>query len=152
VRIGDLPVPGSHSITVGGSNPALAGLSSGPRQSVVSGPPQPALENVALPGEPKIDLGTVGGATAALDYIDGKVDAILDIRSQLGATQNTLAAAYDNTAIGASNLSAARSRIRDTDYASEAAQLTRAQILRQAGASMVAQANALPQQALLLLR
>ncbi|MES2118640.1 MAG: flagellin, partial [Pseudomonadota bacterium] len=98
------------------------------------------------------DLSSFSGATSALDFIDSKLDSSNAIRAQLGALENRLKLAYDGAIGTGTNLAAARSRILDTDYASETAQLTRSQILQQAAASMVAQANATPQQALLLLR
>jgi flagellin len=99
-----------------------------------------------------MDLSTYSGASDALDYLDGKLNQVNEVRALLGADMNRLTAAASNAGNAAENLSAARSRILDADYAEEAAQLTRSQILRAAGASIVAQANALPQQALLLLR
>jgi flagellin len=103
-------------------------------------------------GDPPIDLGSASGASDALDFIDAKIDSANAVRAQLGALQNRLLLVYDGDLGGSTNLAAARSRILDTDYASETAQLTRSRILQQAAASMVAQANATPRQALLLLR
>ncbi|PHV03975.1 flagellin [Janthinobacterium sp. BJB412] len=140
-----------HSLTVGGSNPALAGLAPGSTSATPNGATV-HIEATTSSGEPPIDLGSFAGATAALDYIDAKLDEIGTIRSGLGALQNRLDAAHAAALDRVVNLSAARSRIVDTDYASEMAQLTRAQILQQAGASMLAQANLLPNQALQLLR
>ena len=142
----------AHSVAIGGANPAAAGFTAGTQASSATGNTVTILRSASSGGEPPIDLSSFSGATLALDYIDSKIDSADAVRSYLGATQNRLQQAYDNTASQSANLSAARSRIRDTDYASETAQLTRTQILQQAGASLVAQANALPQQALLLLR
>lgn len=151
VNLTDTIAPGAHAITIGGSNPGAAGFSAGAQASTLSGGTVRQLAPVST-GEPAIDLASVDGATAALDYIDGKIDSSNELRTLLGATENRLAAAYSGAIDQAANLSAARSRIRDTDYASETAQLTRAQILQQAGVAIVAQANAAPRQALLLLR
>ncbi len=142
----------AHSVAIGGSNPGAAGFAAGPQAASATGNTVTVLLPASSGGEPPIDLTTFSGATLALDYIDSKIDSANAIRSYLGATQNRLQQSYNNTASESANLAAARSRIRDTDYASETAQLTRTQILQQAGASMVAQANALPQQALRLLR
>ena len=142
----------SHSVTIGGSNPGAAGFSAGVQASSATGNTVTILRPAGSGGEPPIDLTSFSGASLALDYIDSKIDSANQLRGYLGATQNRLQQAYSNTELESTNLSAARSRIRDTDYASETAQLTRSQILQQAGASMVAQANALPKQALLLLR
>jgi flagellin len=110
------------------------------------------LQAQGVDGEPHIDLGSFAGATAALDYIDGKLDATNAIRAQLGATGRRLDAIYQGTLASAANLAEARARIRDTDYATETTELTRGQILQSAASAIVAQANALPNQALLLLR
>ena len=72
-------------------------------------------------------------------------------RSYLGATENRLASTIDNNRNAEINLSAARSRIMDADYAVEVANMTRAQILQQAGTSVLAQANQIPQNVLSLL-
>ena len=73
-------------------------------------------------------------------------------RADLGAIQNRFGSVISNLATTSENLSASRSRIRDTDYARETAELTRAQILQQAGTAMVAQANQVPQSVLTLLQ
>jgi flagellin len=70
----------------------------------------------------------------------------------MGAVQNRLESTIANGQTTAENLAASRSRIQDADYAAETAQLTRAQILQQAGVAMLAQANALPNNVLALLR
>jgi len=152
VTVDEAPRSGAHSMTIGGVNPAQAGLVAGAQASVRIGPPDFQERSIRSPGEPPMDLSTFSGATAALDYIDGKLNEVNEVRAQLGAASNRLTAAASNAGNTADNLSAARSRILDTDYADEAAQLTRTRILREAGASIVAQANAMPQQALLLLR
>lgn len=99
-----------------------------------------------------IDMGSHAGATAALTYIDSKIDFIGIERARLGAMQNRLTYAYNNTRVMAENLTASRSRIVDTDFAAEAATMTRAQILQQAASAMLSQANAMPNQILQLLR
>lgn len=152
VTVIEAPRPGSHTMRVGGVNPAAAGLSAGKTASVIVGPPDMQLQSVYTPGEPALDLSTFSGASEALDYLDGKLDDVSGIRALLGATSNRLTSAAGNAENSANNLTAARSRILDTDYASETALMTRGRILREAGASMLAQANALPGQALQLLR
>lgn len=152
VTVEEAPRSGAHFLTIGGNNPAQAGLTAGAQASVRLGAPDYQLRTTYTAGEPPMDLSTHGGASDALDYLDGKIDEVNAIRGQLGAASNRLTAAASNAGNAADNLSAARSRILDADYAEEATQLTRTQILRAAGASIVAQANALPQQALLLLR
>ncbi len=85
---------------------------------------------------------------AALDSALSQVDSL---RSELGAVQNRFESAITNLSTNETNLSAARSRIEDADYATEVANMTRAQILQQAGTSVLAQANQLPQSVLSLL-
>jgi flagellin len=74
------------------------------------------------------------------------------MRAQLGAVQNRIQSTVDSLQATSQNLSAARSRIQDTDFAAESANLTRAQVLQQAGTAMLAQANAMPNQVLTLLK
>ncbi|WP_456432729.1 flagellin N-terminal helical domain-containing protein [Thermosulfuriphilus sp.] len=99
-----------------------------------------------------IDISTKAGAQKAIDIIDEALQQISDIRSQFGAVMNRLESTVANLGNVAENLSAARSRILDADFAAETAELTRAQILQQAGTAMLAQANMLPQAALSLLQ
>ncbi|MDP2559861.1 flagellin [Psychrobium sp. 1_MG-2023] len=98
-----------------------------------------------------VDLGTQTGAQDALDVIDGALAQIDSQRSTLGAIQNRFEHTISNLANIEENVSASRSRIRDTDFASETAMMTKNQILQQAGTSILAQANQLPQAALSLL-
>jgi len=90
-------------------------------------------------------------ARLALAAIDADIDTITSERAKLGAVQNRLESTIRNVANVIENQSAARSRIRDADFATETANLTRTQILQQAGTAMLAQANALPQSVLQLL-
>jgi flagellin len=98
-----------------------------------------------------IDISTIETATAAIDVIDGALAQINGIRADLGAIQNRFMSTIGNLQTSSENLTAARSRIQDTDFAAETANLTRSQILQQAGVAMLAQANALPQNVLKLL-
>jgi len=94
-----------------------------------------------------------GAATVnPLSILDNALNTVDSLRSQLGAAQNRFEAAIDNLATTTTNLSAARSRIEDADYAVEVSNMTRAQILQQAGTSVLAQANQVPQTVLSLLR
>lgn len=110
------------------------------------------LQAGALQEVGSINISTVEGATRALDIVDGALARVSSIRADLGAVQNRFEATIANLQVNSENLSAARSRIRDTDFAAETAALTRAQILQQAGVAMLAQANALPNQVLSLLQ
>lgn len=98
-----------------------------------------------------IDLTTSQGAQDAIAVIDGALAKVDKNRSVLGATQNRLSSTVNNLSSIVENSSAARSRIRDTDFTVETAELTKNQILQQAGTSILAQANQLPQAALSLL-
>ncbi|WP_458524980.1 FliC/FljB family flagellin [Onishia taeanensis] len=91
------------------------------------------------------------GSSDALSSLDDALKAVDDQRSQLGAIQNRFESAITNLQTNETNLSAARSRIEDADYATEVADMTRAQILQQAGTSVLAQANQVPQGVLSLL-
>ena len=84
--------------------------------------------------------------------IDSAIKAVDDQRSLLGASQNRFESTITNLNNTVSNLSAARSRIQDSDYATEVSNMSRAQILQQAGSSVLAQANQVPQTMLSLLR
>jgi len=99
---------------------------------------------------------TIGDSTvnfqSVIDGIDDALDKINSERAVLGATQSRFEAIISNLQIGVENQSAARSRIMDADFAAETANLSRAQVLQQAGNAMVAQANQLPQQVLSLLK
>lgn len=99
-----------------------------------------------------IDIGTQKGAWDALQKIDGAINKVNTARGQLGATQTRFEKTVENIDIQNENLSAARGRIVDADFAKETANLSRTQILQQAGTAMVSQANQLPQQVLQLLQ
>ena len=100
----------------------------------------------------QMDISTADGAQIAIQVIDNALTEINSSRADLGALQNRFEAVVSNISITSENLSAARSRIMDADFAAETAALTRAQILQQAGVSILAQANSLPQLALSLLQ
>jgi flagellin len=99
-----------------------------------------------------VNISTAAGATSALSVIDSALAGISSQRAALGAIQNRFESTVSNLQTTSENLSASRSRIQDADFASETANLSRAQILQQAGTAMVAQANQLPQGVLALLR
>jgi len=94
----------------------------------------------------------VAAGTKPLEDIDKAIKAVDSQRSQLGASQNRFESTITNLNNTVSNLSAARSRIQDSDYATEVSNMSRAQILQQAGSSVLAQANQVPQTMLSLLR
>ncbi len=98
------------------------------------------------------DITNVVNAKAAMDDLDVAIDEMTTARSTFGAAQNRFDSVISNLQIASENQAAARSRIMDADFAAETANLSRAQILQQAGNAMVAQANQLPQQVLQLLQ
>jgi len=98
-----------------------------------------------------IDISTAGGAQSALGVLNGAISNLDSQRAQLGAVQNRLENTIANLQNIGENASAARSRIRDTDFAAETSELTKNQILQQAGTAILAQANQLPQAVLSLL-
>jgi len=105
-----------------------------------------SLEKVA-----DLDISTVSGANLALSVVDAAISQVSNQRAKFGALQNRFASTISNLETSVENLSAARSRIRDADFAVETAELTRTQILQQAGTAMLAQANSIPQNVLSLL-
>lgn len=99
-------------------------------------------------------LDKAAASTAGLQPLSDLDDALKTVdsfRSDLGAIQNRFESAITNLQTNETNLSSARSRIEDADYATEVANMTRAQILQQAGTSVLAQANQIPQNVLSLL-
>ena len=94
----------------------------------------------------------VEAANDAMHRLDAALTRVSDLRSTFGAIQNRFESTIANLSTTVENLSASRSRVMDTDFASETANLTRAQILQQAGIAMLTQANQMPQSVLSLLR
>ncbi|MFZ1319201.1 MAG: flagellin, partial [Candidatus Nitrotoga sp.] len=134
---GTLSLNSANTFSIGGTSPAAAGLSSA---------------NVGLTAINTVDISTLEGANNAISLIDGALSQVSTIRGSMGALQNRFASVVSSLSASSENLSAARSRILDADFAAETAQLTRNQILQQAGTAMLAQANQLPNTVLSLLR
>ena len=128
------------AIAIGGTAPAVEGsqtaLGAGAANQTVNG----------------LDVLTQGASTDALLTVDFALQQINTLRSELGAVQTRFESTISNLQITVENLTAARSRIQDADFAAETASLTRSQILQQAGLAIVAQANSLPQNVLSLLQ
>lgn len=99
-----------------------------------------------------LDISTFAGSQQALEIVDKALTAVNSSRADMGAVQNRFTSTIANLSATSENLSASRSRIRDTDYAKETAELTRTQILQQAGTAMLAQAKSVPQNVLSLLQ
>ncbi len=106
----------------------------------------------AQTGFASLDISTAEGADNAILAMDAALNSVNSARADLGAVQNRFTSVIANLNTTAENLTASRSRIRDTDFAKETAELTRTQILTQAGTAMLAQANQAPQGVLSLLR
>lgn len=99
-----------------------------------------------------VDISTVSGSTNAIRIIDSALNSINGQRAKFGALQNRFNYTIQNLQTASENISAARSRVQDADFAAETAALSKAQILQQAGTAMLAQANQLPNSVLSLLR
>jgi flagellin len=111
----------------------------------------PASTALDTTGLSSLTVTSVSDSNDAIRRIDSALGAVSDLRSTFGAIQNRFESTISNLSTAVENLSAARSRILDADFAAETANLTRAQILQQAGTAMLSQANALPQNVLSLL-
>ncbi|WMS87656.1 flagellin [Pleionea litopenaei] len=111
-----------------------------------------ANDGSSLDSAVSIDISSANGAQRAIDIVDGALANIDNTRAGLGAVQNRLSSTINNLQNISENASAARSRIRDTDYAQETAALAKSQVLQQAGLSILAQANASGQSVLSLLQ
>ncbi|GBL04060.1 flagellin [Glaciecola sp. KUL10] len=98
-----------------------------------------------------LTVNTAAGASAAIDTIDAALSSVLAVRGDLGALENRFQSTIRNLANVGENLQGARSRVQDTDFATETSNLTRNQIIQQASLSILSQANSAPQSALALL-
>ena len=103
-------------------------------------------------GVSQLSVTTYGASQTAIALVDGALNTINTTRATLGAVQSRFESAVASQQTTAENLSASRSRIQDADFASETANLAKAQILQQSGIAMLAQANAIPQNVLALLQ
>ncbi|MBX9954268.1 MULTISPECIES: flagellin Hag [Peribacillus] len=106
----------------------------------------------STPGEAGLDVSTAANASAAITAIQGAIDTVSAERSKLGANQNRLEHTINNLGTSSENLTAAESRVRDTDMAKTMMEQTKNSILAQASQAMLAQANQQPQGVLQLLR
>jgi flagellin len=135
----------ASGIVYGGAHAAYAGLSTG--GASIAATISSSVSSIA-----SMDVLTAANATKALSTIDGALATVSSSRAALGAIQNRFNSVVTSLQTTSENLTASRSRIQDADFAAETANLSRAQILQQAGTAMVAQANQLPQGVLALLR
>jgi flagellin len=137
--VGSIRLTAADQIVVGGGAPAKAGFTA----------TSLALGNAALNSA---SVTTVAGANTTITRVDAALTSVSNLRSTFGAIQNRFESTISNLSSISENLTASRSRIMDADFAAETANLTRAQILQQAGIAILAQANAVPQNVLGLLR
>ena len=131
-----------------GFSTAVATAATGPAVDVFPGTSSASTLNSVN----QIDVSTVDGSTKALKIIDSALAAVNGQRASFGALQSRFETTIANLTTSSENMSASRSRIQDADFASETANLSRSQILQQAGTAMVAQANQIPQGVLSLLK
>ncbi|MDO8702254.1 MAG: flagellin, partial [Undibacterium sp.] len=130
-------------IVLSGTTPGDAGFTSGTTAATTT------LTTTAISA---INVKTAASATSALAAIDGALANVNSSRAALGAVQNRFSSVVTSLQTTSENLTASRSRIQDADFAQETSSLTRGQVLQQAGTAILAQANALPQGVLSLLR
>jgi len=143
-----ISINSSNDITLSGADAQGAVVTDG----ATSGLGFSTLANSADGDLTSVDIKTVAGANDAIFRVDSSLKSVSDLRSTFGAIQNRFESTISNLSTAVESLSAARSRIQDADFASETAALTRAQILQQAGVSILSQANSLPQSVLGLLQ
>ena len=136
--VGSVRLNSADTITVGGTS-APIGYTAG----------QLSLGAAALSSS---SVTTVANANSTITRVDAALSAVSSLRSSLGAIQSRFESTITNLQTTTENLSASRSRIQDTDFAAETANLTKSQILQQAGTAILAQANAVPQSVLSLLK
>ena len=152
---------------VGGTTPAAGGgVAWATGNIILDSDKSFGLSNVNTPGDffnaatasaqlqtvSAIDLSSVAGANRAISQVDSALSTVNGQRASYGALQSRFSSTISNLMVSSENLTQARSRIRDTDFAAETANLTRAQILQQAGTAMLAQANAIPNGVMALLQ
>ena len=135
-----LTLQSSDTVTLAGTGTVLANLNLTAGQTTATG-------NLTT-----ASVDTVEAANDTIFRVDNALTSISTLRSTFGAIQNRFESTIANLSTTSENLSAARSRIQDADFAQETAALTRAQILQQAGVSILSQANSLPQNVLALLQ
>jgi len=133
------------------SSTGTSGITIGGTASVI-GSPSNATSTQTGTAVSALDISSVSGANTAIASIDAALTTVNSSRASLGAYQNRFASVVSTLQQTSENLTASRSRIQDADFASETANLTRSQVLQQAGTAILAQANALPNQVLALLR
>lgn len=142
-----------NAVLTGGTNTFQVGADTTDTIAVTGTDLTDAAALTALAAAPGTnDVTTAAKATASITAIDAALDEVNTERATYGAVQNRFTSVVSNLQNKVENTSAAKSRIMDADFAAETANLTRGQILQQAGTAMLAQANSLPNGVLSLLR
>lgn len=135
---GDITLSATNTINIGGTQSDIGFTAAGVAKDTL--------------GIDTVNISSASGAQTAIKRIDSALDSVNTNRAAMGALQNRFQSTIDNLSNVSNNLSSARSRIEDTDYAKETAILAKTQILQQAGIAMLSQANSLPQSVLSLLK
>ena len=138
--VGTIRLTSTSAISLSGANEAYIGYADNSAMALGAS----ALNSVSVT--------SVANANVAITRIDSALTSVTNLRATFGSIQNRFESTIANLQTAAENVTASRSRIQDADFAAETANLTRAQILQQAGTAMLAQANALPQSVLTLLK
>jgi len=136
---GSIRLSSSSAITVSGTTPARIGYAA---STLALGTSTLATSSVT----------TLANANSMITSVDAALDQVANLRGQMGAVQSRIEATISSILVNSENLQASRSRILDTDYAAETANLTKAQVMQQASTAILSQANAAPQSVLSLLR
>ncbi|MCM5551041.1 flagellin, partial [Xanthomonas hortorum pv. pelargonii] len=138
---------GQDFTSLSGGTSGAAGITAGAGIQTASAASGSAASTLS-----SLDISTFSGAQKALEIVDKALTSVNSSRADMGAVQNRFTSTIANLAATSENLTASRSRIADTDYAKTTAELTRTQILQQAGTAMLAQAKSVPQNVLSLLQ
>ena len=151
--LANVTMAANGAITSTDATLSIAGLTnvSGPAEGTTDGTPS-TVAGTSQTGFTSENVLTAEAADRMILAMDGALTAVNSSRADLGAIQNRFSSVVANLQTSSENLSASRSRIMDTDFAAETAELSRTQILQQAGTAMLAQANQIPQNVLSLLR
>ena len=151
--LANVTMAANGAITSTDATLSIAGLTnvSGPAEGTTDGTPS-TVAGTSQTGFTSENVLTAEAADRMILAMDGALTAVNSSRADLGAIQNRFSSVVANLQTNSENLSASRSRIMDTDFAKETAELSRTQILQQAGTAMLAQANQIPQNVLSLLR
>ncbi|MGF6722712.1 flagellin [Paraburkholderia sp. GAS41] len=143
----------SAALSLGGALTAAATAAGGASATVALSTQLGSINaDMTPPLVSNINISTANGASAAIEAIDNALSSVNTIQANLGAIQNRFSGAATTQQAESTDLASAQSQITDADFAQETANLSKAQVLQQAGISVLAQANSLPQQVLKLLQ